>query len=371
MLYIRFTDVPDNRIKNFEKIEFAEAVKITEEIEKSNREDNKVFSGEFRVLDEDDSVYYKGVFNFGSYDYPNIYQQIMNMVKKIKINKQNQRDKMYLLEQVEKLTPDQYKIKENIDKTLINLDKSQISKLKKWQRITIYSLGGVAFLAFIITTMIFVAQKVQYEKALSEGREQLKSSNSFIKNYEAALLGDDKKLVSFLEKENNLSDSQKSILIEYYLKENQFEKSVDLVKDPIHVETVLLTSNLDIKTKVQKINAFNELYPSNEARFDLAYFSKKYDLMLKLPEVTMTIERSKMKTYALLKLGELEEAKAELNNNNDEEIKQKIIKYEGLKAEIATLQDKVKQLKGDRKNRSEFKKVQDQLDKKNKEISVL
>lgn len=371
MLYIRFTDVLDNRIKNFEKIEFVEAVKLTQEIEKSSREENIVFSGEFRVIDEDDTVYYKGIFNFGSYDYPNIYQQIVTMVNKIKVNKKNQKEKMYLLEQIEKLTPEQYKVKEEIDRTLINLDKSKISKLKRWQRVIIYTLGSLAFVAFIVTGMVFVTQKIQYEKALEDGREELKKANLFVKNYETALLGDNEELVSFLEKEKDLSDTQKSILIEYYLKNNEFEKSVALVKDPVHVETVILTSKLDTKSKIEKIGSFNELYPTNEARFDIAYLENKYDLMLKLPEVTMTIERSKMKTYALLKVGKIQEAKAELNNNNDEDMKKKISKYEGLKAEIATLQDKEKQLKGDKKNQSELKKVRKELNKKNKEISTL
>ncbi|MGM9988810.1 MAG: hypothetical protein ACI35O_16510 [Bacillaceae bacterium] len=370
MMYVLFTNAVDGRIKIFEKIKFEDAVKLTHEIEKNSREENKVFFGEFHVVDDNDTLFYKGIFNFGSYDYPNIYHQIHEMVNRIKVDKKNQADKMYLLEQIEKLTPEEYKKKENIDRTLINLDKKKISKLKKWQRRTIYFLTTTSMVALSVSVTIFFVSKFQYEEAIKTGREVVAKQDVLIESYETALIENGESLIPFLEKQSDLSESQKRILVSYYLEKDEFNKAVELFDDPVHVETLILTSNMIDKTKVEKIKIFNELYPTNEARFDLAYFARDYQLMLNIPSINTTIERSKMKTYGLLKLGKIEEAKVELNNNNDEQLKQKITSYEVLKAEITTLDEKHKRLTADKKT-DEAKKVQAESNKKKNELKAL
>ncbi|MGB6408819.1 MAG: hypothetical protein WBF39_15165, partial [Planococcus donghaensis] len=85
---------------------------------------------------------------------------------------------------------------------------------------------------------------------------------------------------------------------------------------------------------------------------------------------TMNVERSEMKTYALIKLGKIDEAKVELNNNSNEELAEKISRYEVLTAEINTLKEQHSLLVKDKKDK-EAKKIKSQLDEKNDELKKL
>lgn len=370
-MQVVFYNVPDSRIKNFEKMTFAEAVQISQEVERTCRDEKINFASEFQVIGEDNRVYYKGLFNFGSYDYPNIYHQIKDMVNRIKVDKKNQDDKLYLLEQLEKLTPDEEKKAEMVDKTLINLDKSRISKFNSWQRKLVYTVGGLSIFGLLTLTSLYFVQQDSYERALESGRNQLKESEKLSQTYETALLENKEEMVVYLEKLDKLSEKQQRILLNNYFSENAFEKAVQVLDgDYVYTETMILTSDLPQEKKVETITAFNEVYPTNEARYDLAYYSKNYELMLNIPTINMTIERSGMKTYALIKLGKIDEAKAELNNNSSEELDKKIIEFEVLTAEIKTLEDRhnllVKEKKAD-----ESKEVQTQIKAKKEELKAL
>ena len=370
-MQVVFYNVPDKRITNFERMTFEDAVKISQEVELSNREEKVSFSSEFQIINEENKVYYKGVFNFGSYDYANIYHQIKDKVEKIKVNKKNQDDKLYLLDQIEKLTPEAYKKFEFVDKTLINLDKSKISKLTAGQRKIVYGIGTFSFIGFLVIVFLYFSQQNIYERALKDGRGQLAELQNISKTYEVALLENDADMVDYLEKADTLTDTQKKLLVNHYFVKNEFEKAVSLLDgDLVYTETLLLTSNFSQAEKVEKISQFNEVYPTNEARYDLAYFNKEYDLMLNISTVNMTIERSEMKTYALLKLGDLDAAKVELNNNSSESLTEKIVQYEVLMAEIKTLQDNYSLLSKQNKQQ-EAEGIQAQINEKKEKVNNL
>lgn len=367
-----FYNVPDSRIKNFEKMPFDEAVKLSQKVEFHCRDERVHFSSEYQVLGDDGKVYYRGTFDFGSYDYPNIYQKIKHMVNRIKVDKEYQAEKIYLLEQIEKLTPDEYKKEEKIDKLLINLDRSQVSKLKKWQRRTIYTIGSIGITGFLMTGFLFFVQKDSYEKALADGRNQLTELENINETYEIAILGDDQEMIKGLEsmKKDNLDENQIQILVYSYIENNEFKKAVDLLDDDVKAETMLLTSSMEKEKKIEKIKAFNETYPTNEARYDLAYLEGDWELMLNIENVMMNVKRSEMKTYALLKLGKIEDAKLELNNNSNEELAQKINQYEVITAEIKTLEEKYEILDKDQ-NADEAKEIEEQLATKKEELLTL
>lgn len=372
LLQVLFSNVEDNLIPNHIRIDFSEIVGMTQELEMKCREEKRIISSEFTVIaPETETTLYVGIFNFGSYDYSNIYHQIKEITQHIKVNKKNLADKTYLLEQIEELTPEEYKVKETIDKTLINLDKSKISKLKKWQRIVIYSITSLASVGLVVLGMSFILQKAQYEKALTDGRKSFKENEEMIEVYELALLGNKEDLEKYFDGKK-LNENQEHILVDMYLKENKYEKAVATLGDPIAVETIILNDDYwkNGEVKINKLKEFNELYPTNEARFDLAYFEKEYELMMNLPTINMTAKRSRMKTYALMKLGKIDEAKVELNNNNDERLTEKIDRYEILQAEIKTLTEKI-----DRENKEKNKETVDtltaELKKKKEEFSAL
>lgn len=343
LLQVLFAGVEDNLIKNHTRIDFVEAVAMTHDLEMKCREEKRMFSAEFTIISpETETTLYVGIVNFGSYDYPNIYHQIKEMTRLIKVNKKNLSDKTYLLEQIEELTPAEYKVKETIDKTLINLDRSKISKLKKWQRIIIYSFTLATTIGLVAVGISFILQKEQYEKALSDGRRAVSENEEMIDIYELALLGKKEDLEKYFEGKK-MNENQQLILVDMYLKENEYDKAVSTLGDPVEVETLILNNDFwkNGEMKINKLKEFNELFPTNEARFDVAYFENEYELMLNLPTINMTVKRSRMKTYALMKLGKIDEAKMELNNNNDERLSGKIDRYQILEAEIKTLTEKI------------------------------
>lgn len=368
-----FYNVPHSHIKNFEKMSFDEAVKISHDVEHVCRDENLKFSSEFQVIGDDDKVYYKGVFDFGSYDYPNIYHKIKNMVNRIKVDKEHQADKLYLLDQIEALTPEEYKKEEKIDKLLINLDQGRISKLKKWQRKTFYGLGAVGIAGFLMSGLLFFVQKDSYESALADGRSQLEQSKELNEIYEIAILGDDNKMMASLEKmsEKELTENQIQILLFDYISNDKFDKAVELLgNDYTKTESMIMTLPMPMEEMKEKITAFNEVYPTNEARFDLAYMEGDWELMMNIENVTMNVKRSSMKTYALMKLGKIDEAKLELNNNNNKRIAEAITKYEILTAEIITLEDKHNLLSKENKE-DEAKTIQEEIEAKKKELQSL
>lgn len=374
MLQVWFASVDDNSITNHKRLNFSEAVKLTDELERKCRDEKRVTSSEFTVIDgRNNKTLYVGIFEFGSYEFPNIYHQIKENSIKIKVDKRSQADKEYLLEKIEELTPEEFKREEIIDKTLINLDKDKISRLKKWQRVTIYSFTSLVTIAFLILLTVFILEKVQYENVLAEGRNRLDGSEELNKKYEKALLGNEEELLEYLS-DKKLSENQEVLLTRYHINEGDYKTATKTMNnDPSKVETMILTdSSYDEAKKITKIKEFNEEYPTNEARYDIAYFEKDYELMLNLPDLDMTIERSKMKTRALIKLGKTDEAKAELKNNNDKELKEVIEKYEVLRAEISTLEEKLEQEnKEKKKDKDKIKKLEEELNEKRKEFEEL
>ena len=374
MLQVLFSSIEDNLIPHNVRIDFSEVVSMTHDLELKCRDEKRVISSDFKVIaSETDTILYRGVFNFGSYDYPNIYHQVKEMTQHIKVNKKNLADKTYLLEQIEELTPDEYKEEETIDKTLVNLDKSKISKLKKWQRVVVYSFTTLTTVGLVVLGSSFLLQKAQYEDALSKGRKLVQENEGMVEVYESALLGNKEELEVYFEGEN-LNENQQHILVDMYLKENKYDKAVELLGDPVEVETIILNDDFwqNGEVKINKIKEFNELYPTNEARYDLAYFEKEYELMLNLPTINMTAKRSRMKTYALMKLGKIDEAKVELNNNNDEKLTEKIDRYEILKAEIKTLTEKLdRENQAKEKNAENIEALTTELEEKKEEFSAL
>lgn len=368
MLQVWFSDVKDNLINNHEKIDFGKAVELTNQLEMKCRNEKKSNSSEFTVIDaKTNESLYEGIFNFGSYDYPNIYHQIKDKANKIKVDKKRQADKDFLLEKIEELTPDEMKREENIDKTLINVDKENISKLKRWQRRTVYSLAGLFLLISVFTVIWSVLQMASYEKALNNEKKQLNGNEELIEHYEKGLLGNREDVIQYLNSLDELSENQEVLLVNHFIDEEEYAKAVEKLGDDSRVETmILMNDNYDESEKVEKINAFNEEYSTNEARYDLAYFDKDYELMLNIQDVDMVLERSKMKTLAHLRLDELDEAKAELNNNNDDEMKEKVNQYEGLTTEIETLEEKI-----DKADKKEKKELEKELKEKKEEKSEI
>lgn len=358
------------KVENFKHIPFSDAVVLTENVERECRKEKQLFQAEFQITDLNGNVYYRGIFAFGSYDYQNIYHQLHETAPKIKVPKDKEHERQFLLEQIEKLTPAAYKEIEFVDKTFINLEKTNISRFKKWQRTVFYLLASGASIGCLALGFMFNMQQNSFNNELAKEVEKGEINKQLIEHYESALQGNKESYFTYLEslnKENKLTENQQVLLINEYLVAGAFDKAVSLNDDVIYVETLLLANKgLSDAIKKDKIATFNELYPTNEARFDLAYFEKNYELLLNVENVNMTVQRSEMKTYAYLKLGKVEEAKKELNNNSNSVLSEKIVRYEILAAEVKTLQTRLPLVSGEEKN-----EISKQIAAKEQEIAKL
>jgi hypothetical protein len=134
----------------------------------------------------------------------------------------------------------------------------------------------------------------------------------------------------------DLNSQEKNIYAGYVADEGDFDKLNALFENDTSMVATFLSNH-----KTDRLREYHDRYPTNEARFDLAFADENYEEVLKIENVDMSTERSKKKTYAYLKTGNLEKAKEELERNNSSEMKERIARYEELNAAIAKLDDKI------------------------------
>jgi hypothetical protein len=102
MLFVRFTDVPDTRIQDYERLTFAEAVVATHDLHQARSEEGTSCPGDFRLFDQKDELLYRGTFTFGTEGtYPNLYYQVKDRVQRIRTKKEENAKKMWLLDEIE------------------------------------------------------------------------------------------------------------------------------------------------------------------------------------------------------------------------------------------------------------------------------
>ncbi|WP_080871787.1 hypothetical protein [Oceanobacillus timonensis] len=346
MLYVVFTNIDHTKIPKFEKIPFKEAVTLTNEIEMEMRPKKKVLSGDFYLIrDEDNETVYSGTFNFGSKFAPNLFIHIKKNLPKIRTSKEKEKQRLLLIEEMEEQTEEAYKQEEDLsDDDLSNLDKSKISHLKRWQRRTVYGVGLFFALAFLGCLTFFMIQVASFQNEYNQVQANSEEQEILLSNYEKALLDDREDLITYLSEKEELTEEQRMIYANHLVNNEQYEELVNLFdEDPILALSYLTQVTDDIAT----VEAFNEAYPTSEGEFEIAYANNNYKDLLAIEDVEMNVERSKKKTYALLKTGNIEDARAELENNNDEELSNKIDEYASLTEQIEELNSQIADLEDD------------------------
>ena len=366
MLYVVFTQLEHSKIVKFEKIPFPEAVKLSHQIEMEMREKKQKIEGDFYLLEEDNNgePIYSGTFNFGSYYAPNLFVHIKKKLPVIKTSKEKEKKRLALMADLEELVSDNYKQEENLENAWIrNLDKSKISRLKSWQRRTVYglslffALATVGIFSFFIIQISSINNDYQALSAQNEEKEEI------IDRYAGALLGKKDSLNAYLSDKvkSGLNDNEKRIYASYLADEKKFDQLVEVYDDDPKLAATFISNNKD--TEILK--EFNEDYPTNEAKYDIAYKDGNYNELLSIENVEMTSTRSEMKTYAYLKTGKIKEAKAELENNNSEDLANKISHFEQLNKAIADINEQIDDAKDDKKDdlKEEKEKLQSEIEK--------
>jgi polyribonucleotide nucleotidyltransferase len=123
---------------------------------------------------------------------------------------------------------------------------------------------------------------------------------------------------------------------------------------------------------VQQVKAFQDQFPSSTGTFDVAYLEQRWEDVLSQKEVRMTEKRQRMKGYAFLRTGKVEEAKKQVNHLPDERIHQKIKLYEQVQQEIKDFQKQIEEeQQKDPKDEGEIQSLTEEKKKKERTLSSI
>ncbi|TCI59079.1 hypothetical protein [Exiguobacterium sp. SH0S2] len=349
MLFVRFTDVPDTRIQNYERLPFAEAVVATHDLHHARSQEGTSCSGDFRLFDQKDELLYRGTFTFGTEGiYPNLYHQVKDRVLRIRTKKEDDAKKMWLLDEIESETPDDYKRQSVKSNSIVS--STYQSRLNRLQRRLIY---GAATVGILFTSLFTAAQWVIDKEAHAEqvtGVEQ-----TWLEAYEQALQGKESSLIQLLERKDR-TEEEDALLVDLYLAEGADQKALELTDDPILIETKLAGLNLSNKEKLERLQDFQASHPTNEGAFDIATLERDHETVSKTENVEWTAPRVSAKVNAYLSLGDIESANEWASKTNDPAAQVKIDKYQDITATIFDLNEKLK--KTSSKDTSAREKIQ-------------
>ncbi|MFC4681599.1 hypothetical protein ACFQO8_14685 [Exiguobacterium aestuarii] len=349
MLFVRFTDVPDTRIQNYERLTFAEAVIATHELHQARSEEGTSCSGDFRLFDQKDELLYRGTFTFGTEGtYPNLYHQVQDRVQRIRTKKEDNAKKMWLLDEIESETPVNYKrLSANSNPVVSSTYQSHLTRL---QRRLIY---GAATAGILFTSLFTAAQWLIDKEAHAE--QGTDGEQTWLNAYEQALQGEESSLINLLERKDR-SEEEDALLIDLYLAEGKDQKALELTDDPILIETKLAGLELSDKEKLERLQDFQASHPTDEGAFDIATLERDHETVAKTDDVEWTAPRVSSKVTAYLYLGDIESANEWASKTNDPAVQVKIDKYQDITATIDELNEKLK--KTSSKDTSAREKIQ-------------
>ncbi|WP_214743021.1 hypothetical protein [Exiguobacterium sp. s48] len=349
MLFVRFTDVPDTRIQNYERLTFVEAVIATHDLHQACSEEGTSCSGDFRIFDQKDELLYRGTFTFGTGGtYPNLYHQVKDRVQRIRTKKEENAKKIWLLDEIEIETPDDYKRQSVTSNPIVS--STYQSRLTRLQRRLIYGAAttGILFTSLFTAAQWFIDKEAHAEQVT--GGEQ-----AWLDAYEQALQGEEASLIDLLERKVR-SEEEDALLVDLYLAEGEDQKALELTDDPILIETKLDGLDLSGQEKLERLQDFQASYPTDEGAFDLAVLKRDHETVAKTDDVEWTAPRISAKVIAYLYLGDIESAKEWTSKTNDPTVQVKVDKYQDIAATINGLNDKLK--KTSSKDTSAREKIQ-------------
>lgn len=362
MLFVRFTDVPDPRIANYERLTFAEAVATTHALHDALTGEGKSSSGDFRLFDQKDELLYRGTFTFGTEgSYLNLYQQVRDRVQRIRTKKEEAAKKIWLLEEIESETPDEYK--RQTARTVTAAPTTYQSRLTRLQRRLIY---GTTIVGLLFTTGFSATQVLIDREAYAEQTHV--ADKKWLEAYEQALQNDEEPLIALLEQKNR-TEEERDLLIDLYLSSGEDEKAQGLVNDPILVETKLASLALPDTEKLERLQDFQKRHPTDEGAFDIAVLEQNYEIVTKTEDVEWATDRIAAKVNAYLYFGEIASAKEWANKTSDPYVQSQLSCYQETSTELKKLQNKLR--KTSSKDQSARERIQSAITAKEVDLQII
>ncbi|KAB2488187.1 hypothetical protein [Priestia endophytica] len=374
MFYVMFLKSETKEVPTFQKISFQEACEKTHELEHQYRQQGKRASIDFHVLNEENQELYAGTYQVGSHFAINLLDHIKKQLSQMKINPKQEAIKQSFLKKLYhevpySLHPEAMKFPERDESILTPGTFSKegyTSKLSHFHRKMIYGGSVLSVLLLSIGCWTTVSASQQQSDEVVQLQQKLKEEEKLTKLYETALLGDTENAIEHLSKEKGNKGSQvnQDVYMSLLLEEKKY-KEVVKVGGEKKVEDRLLE-----KGDVQSLKTFQESFPSSTGTFDVAYLEQRWEDVLSQKDVRMTEKRQRMKGYALLRTGKVEEAKKQVNHLQDERIHQKIKQYEQVQQEIKDLQKRIEEeQQKDPKDEAKIQSLTEEKQKKEKALN--
>lgn len=341
MLYVIFTKSLKDEIISFKELKINEAVDVTSKLEKKYVSKKKVESVDFfivkKLANNENETVYSGTFDFGSGNFDNLYHHVKSNIDSIKVKSENKFEKHLFLELLEKEIDANFK-EESYNK---NSGVATIKNLNKKQKLNLILAAIILTASTITSSSMYFYTKNKLEQYEAYTQFKIKEHEQLIETYEEGLLGNESNIIEYLMSSENNSDNQKEILTNNLIKNKDYNKLMDYYNNPdVVVDKISNNKKINMQEKVVLLREFDEKYPTNDAKFDLSYYREDYETLLTLTDVNESMRRSRMKTYAYLKTGDIENAKEEWKNNHNEKLGNDISKYEELSNEIKELETK-------------------------------
>ena len=373
MFYVMFLKSETKEVPTFQKISFQEACEKTHELEHQYRQQGKITSIDFHVLNEENQELYAGTYQVGSRFAVNLLDHIQKQLSQMKINLKQEAIKQSFLKNLYhevpySLHPESMEFPEKDESTLTSGTSSKggyNSKLSHLHRKMIYGGSVLSVLLLSIGCWTTVSASQQQNDEVVQLEQKLKEEEKLTKLYETALLGDTENAIEQLSKEKGNKGSQvnQDVYMSLLLEERKYKEAVKVGGEK-KVEDQLLE-----KGDVQSLKTFQESFPSATGTFDVAYLEQRWEDVLSQKGVRMTEKRQRMKGYALLRTGKVEEAKKQVNHLQDERIHQKIKQYEQVQQEIKDLQKRIEEEQ--QKDPKDAAKIQSLTEEKQKKEKAL
>ncbi|WP_404900496.1 hypothetical protein PV791_05485 [Priestia filamentosa] len=378
MFFVMFLKSETKEVLTFQKISFREACERTHELERKYRQQEKIASIDFHVLNEENQELYAGTYQLGSHFAMNLLDHIKKQLSKMNLKPQQEAIKQFFLKKLYhevpyRLHPEAIEFPEEgeAESTLVTGTSSKggyTSKLSRLHRKMIYGGSALSVLLLSIGCWTTVSASQQQSDEVVQLQQKLREEEKLTNLYETALLGDTEKAIEQLSKEKGKQDSkvQQEVYMGLLLEEKKYKEAVK-VGGKKKVEDRLLE-----KGDVQQLKAFQELFPSATGTFDVAYLEQRWEDVLSQKGVRMTEKRQRMKGYALLRTGKVEEAKKQVNHLQDERIHQKIKQYEQVHQEIKDLQKQIEEeQQKEPKDAGEIQSLTEEKQKKERTLSSI
>ncbi|MGN7484937.1 hypothetical protein ACTHPB_25785 [Priestia megaterium] len=371
MLSVMFIKSETKELKPFQTLSISEACEITETLETQYQRTRKKAHADFFILDEEDHEVYAGTLSIGSGHAHHIVDHIKKKLNSLKMDDIQEARKRSFLEQLEKEVPDHLKTTDGSfslrEETEDYVQTNQKPILSTRNRRLIYSGGVLSLLILSATCFSTVATSQDRAEMIQDLQKQVKLEQKITGTYERAILGDSEGALKRLSSidEQSLTKKQKNVYMSLLVDQKKYEEAVELQGN--HPEVV--ESMISKKGDVNALKEFQQMFPSPNGAFDLAYHEQRWEDMMRQSGVEMTDKRYEMKAYGYLKLDKVKEAKEEAAHIQNQDLNQKIETYEKTKKEIEETKKQVEEEK--KKDPTDEKKLQSLTDQQKKQEELL